>query len=374
MKKPDEIFMREALKQARRGLGRTSPNPVVGAIIVRDGEIIASGYHKKAGGHHAEIETLRKIGGKAKRGDSLYVTLEPCNHYGKTPPCTEAILKSGLKKVLIGMRDPNPNVSGGGSQFLEENGIEVKTGILESECRRLNEAYIKFITTGRPFVIAKSAMTMDGWTATSMGHSQWITNEISRRFVHRLRDKMDGVLVGVGTVIADDPLLTTRLKNGQGKDPIRIIVDTQLRTPPIAKVLNHDSPSKTFIAVGEDVPPHLLNGMKRDGVSAIICPTKNGRIDLDALMDILGGMSITSLLVEGGSDIMGSMIRERLIDKFYIFKAPKILVGGDGIPMAAGSGAKRIDQCLILKDIKVRRLGDDILLIGYPEYEMFLSG
>ncbi len=366
--------MREALKQARRGLGRTSPNPVVGAVIVRNGDIIASGYHKRAGYHHAEIEALRKIEGEARRGDSLYVTLEPCNHYGKTPPCTEAILKSGLTRVFVGMRDPNPNVSGGGSQFLEENGIEVKTGLLESECRRLNEAYIKFITKGRPFVIAKSAMTMDGWTATSIGHSQWITNENSRRFVHGLRDKVDGVLVGVGTVLTDDPLLTTRLKNRRGKDPIRIIVDTQLRTPPTSKILNHDSPSKTFIAVGEGVSLDLLNGINRDGVSTIICPTKNSRIDLDALLDILGGMSITSLLVEGGSDIMGSMIRERLVDKFYIFKAPKILGGDDGTPMASGSGVKRIDQCLTLKDIEVKRFGDDTLLIGYPDYEMFLSG
>jgi diaminohydroxyphosphoribosylaminopyrimidine deaminase/5-amino-6-(5-phosphoribosylamino)uracil reductase len=367
LKKSDEKFMKEALKQARRGLGRTSPNPVVGAVIVRDGDIIASGYHKRAGSHHAEIEALRKIEGEVKGGDSLYVTLEPCNHYGKTPPCTEAVIRSGLKRVFIGMGDPNPNVSGSGSQFLEENGIEVKTGLLESECRRLNEAYIKFITTGRPFVLAKSAMTMDGWTATSIGHSQWITNENSRRFVHGLRDKVDGVLVGVGTVLADDPSLTTRLKNRQGKDPVRIIVDTQLRTPPTSKVINHDSPSKTFIAVGEDVSPDLLNGVDRDGVSTIICPTKNSRIDLDALLGILGGMSITSLLVEGGSDIMGSMIRERLIDKFYIFKAPKILGGGDGTPMASGSGVKRIDRCLTLKDIEVKRFKNDTLLIGYPE-------
>jgi len=374
LKKSDEKFMREALKQARKGLGRTSPNPVVGAVIVRNGDIIASGYHKRAGYHHAEIDAVRKIEGGARKGDSLYVTLEPCNHYGKTPPCTEAILKSGLTRVFIGMRDPNPNVSGGGSRFLEENGIEVQSDLLESECRRQNEAYIKFITTGRPFVMAKSAMTMDGWTATSVGHSQWITNEKSRRFVHGLRDKVDGVMVGVGTVLTDDPSLTTRLKNRKGKDPIRIIVDTQLRTPLNSKVINHDSPSKTFIAVGEGVSSDLLNRINREGVSTIICPTKNSRIDLDALMDILGGMSITSLLVEGGSNITGSMIRERLIDKFYIFKAPKILGGDDGIPMATGSGAKKIDLCLNLKDIEVRRFRDDILLIGYPEYEMVLSG
>ena len=374
MKETDEKFMRQALKQAARGLGRTSPNPVVGAVIVRNGKIIASGYHQRAGYPHAEIEALRKMEGEARKGDSLYVTLEPCNHYGKTPPCTEAILKRGIRRVFMGMRDPNPNVSGGGARFLEENGVEVQSGLLEAECRRQNEAYIKFITTGRPFVSAKSAMTMDGWTASSTGHSQWITNEKSRRFVHGLRDKVDGIMVGVGTVLTDDPSLTSRLKHGKGKDPVRIIVDTRLRTPPASKVINHQSSSKTFIALGEGVSTDRLNGISRDGVSTIVCPTKNGRIDLGALLDVLGGMSITSLLVEGGADIMGSMIRERLVDKFYLFKAPKILGGDDGIPMASGSGAKKINHCLHLKELKVRRFNNDILLIGYPEYETFLGG
>jgi diaminohydroxyphosphoribosylaminopyrimidine deaminase/5-amino-6-(5-phosphoribosylamino)uracil reductase len=361
----DEKFMREALRQARRGLGRTSPNPAVGAVIVRNGKIIASGYHKRAGDNHAEIEALAKIGGKARENDILYVTLEPCNHYGRTPPCTEAILKSGIRRLVVGMRDPNPKVSGGGCGFLTEKGIEVKAGVLESECQKLNEAFLKFATTGRPFVVAKSALTMDGWTATSIGHSRWITNETSRQFVHRLRDKVDGVMVGVGTVLTDDPLLTTRLKGGRGKDPVRIIVDTHLRIPDEAKVLNSDSSSMTFIVVGPDVPPERLRRMEKNRVSSLTCPTKNGGVDLAALMDILGGMNIASLLVEGGSAIMGSMIRERLIDKFYIFKAAKILGGNNGIPMALGSGPKKMDGCLRLKDIKVRRFGDDILIRGY---------
>ena len=367
MSEMDEKFMTEALRQAKRGLGRISPNPAVGAVIVRDGKIIASGYHKRAGDNHAEIEALAKIGGKARENDTLYVSLEPCNHYGRTPPCTKAILRSGIRKVVVGMRDPNQKVSGGGCEFLAERGIEVRTGVLESKCKKLNEAYLKYVSTGRPFVVAKSALTMDGWTATSIGHCRWITNETSRQFVHRLRDRVDAVMVGIGTVLTDDPLLTTRLKRGRGKDPVRIVVDTYLRISDEARVLNSDSSSMTLIVVGPDVPPErLIRVGKKSGVSSLICPTRNARIDLAALMDILGGMNITSLLVEGGSAIMGSMIRERLIDKFYIFKAPKILGGSDGIPMALGSGPKKMDGSLRLKDIKVRRFGDDILIRGYP--------
>lgn len=370
MSEADIKFMKEALRQARRGKGRTSPNPMVGAVIVRNGKVIASGYHKRAGQNHAEIEALKKIGWSARANDLLYVTLEPCSHYGRTPPCTEAILKSGLRRVVVGMKDPNPNVSGGGSNYLAEKGIEVKTGVLESECQRLNEAFLHFITTCRPFVIAKSALTLDGWSATSVGHSKWITNEISRQFVHRLRDRVDGVLVGVGTVIADDPVLTTRLKHRNGKDPIRIIVDTHLRIPHNAKILDPNSESMTFIAVSEDVSHESLTRIERHGVSPIVCPTKGGKIDLSGLMDILGGMSVVSIMVEGGASVMGYMIRERMIDKFYIFKAPKILGGSDGIPMARGDGPEKMDESLSLKDLKVKRFGDDILLTGYPDYEV----
>ena len=360
--------MREALRQARKGLGRTSPNPAVGALIVRNGEVIASGYHRRAGSDHAEIEALAKIGGRGHKDDILYVSLEPCNHHGRTPPCTEAILSSGIKKLVVGMKDPNPKVSGGGCEFLAEKGVEVRTGVLESECRRINEAFLKFVTTGRPFVVLKSALTMDGWTATATGHSHWVSNEKSRRFVHRLRDRLDGVLVGVGTVLADDPMLTTRLKRGVGKDPVRIVVDTHLRIPHEAKVLNSESSAPTLIAVGADVPPQHLRSVEREGVTNLLCPTKEGWIDLPALMDILGGMDITSILVEGGSTLIGSMIREGLIDKFYIFKAPKILGGNDGFPMASGPGPRKMNDCLRLRDMKVRRFGDDILVRGYPAY------
>jgi diaminohydroxyphosphoribosylaminopyrimidine deaminase/5-amino-6-(5-phosphoribosylamino)uracil reductase len=363
----DIKFMRQALRQARKGLGRTSPNPAVGAVIVRKGQIVATGHHKKAGLPHAEVEVLRDLGGKAQ-GDTLYVTLEPCNHHGRTPPCTEAILKSGLKRVVVGMRDPNPDVPGGGCEFLKGNGLSVTTGVLEAECRRLNEAFIKFVTTGHPFVMAKSALTMDGWTGTSKGNSKWITNEKSRQFVHRLRDRVDAVLVGIGTVLADDPRLTTRLGRRRGRDPLRIVVDTRLRIPPKARILNHDSSAETIIAVGSDVASKDRKQFQKRGVSVLTCPVKAGRIDLGALMGILGEMSVNSLLVEGGASIIGSMLREKLIDKFFIFKAPKILGGEDGVPMAAGQGPEKMDQCLYLKDLEVRRFGGDILITGYPDY------
>jgi diaminohydroxyphosphoribosylaminopyrimidine deaminase/5-amino-6-(5-phosphoribosylamino)uracil reductase len=364
----DEKYMKEALRLAKKGIGRTSPNPMVGAVIVRSGRIIGSGFHKRAGADHAEVDALKKIGRQATAGDVMYVTLEPCNHYGRTPPCTEAILKSGLNKIVIGAKDPNPSVSGGGAAFLKKKGIDVTTGVLESECKRLNETYMKFVSTGRPFVIAKSALTMDGWTATSIGQSKWITNDQSRAFVHRLRDRMDAVLVGVGTVLADDPLLTSRLKNRRGKDPIRVIVDTHSKMPHNAKVLNHHSDSQTLVIVNEGISTESLRPLENNMVSMIRCPAKEGRIDLGIMLDILGRMSITSLLVEGGAAIMGTLIRERLIDKFHVFKAPKILGGNDGFPMAGGPGPKNMEDALRLKDITIRRFGDDFLFTGYPIY------
>jgi diaminohydroxyphosphoribosylaminopyrimidine deaminase/5-amino-6-(5-phosphoribosylamino)uracil reductase len=364
----DEKFMREALRQARKGMGQTSPNPTVGAVIVRNGKVLSTGYHREAGLPHAEVEALNKLGAKAT-GGTLYVTLEPCNHYGRTPPCTEAIVSSGIKRVVVGMKDPNPGVSGGGCEFLRDNGIQVKAGVLETECRQINEAFLKFVTSRRPFVIVKSALTLDGWTATATGHSQWITNDKSRQFVHRLRDQVDGVMVGVRTVLADDPLLTVRLRRGRGRNPLRIVVDTHLRTPVNARILHQDSSSNTLIAVSADVPAEERRRFQREGVSILTCPTRGEMIDLGALMDILGTISVTSLLVEGGASIIGSMLRERLIDKFFIFKSTKILGGDDGIPMAAGPGPKRIDQCLALKDIQTRRFGNDIMIVGYPDYK-----
>ena len=364
----DTRFMREALRQAQKGLGRTSPNPAVGAVIVKHDKVIAKGFHKKAGLPHAEIDALKKTDGKAP-GCTLYVTLEPCNHQGRTPPCTESILKAGISRVVVGMKDPNPDVFGGGGEFLEKNGIDVHWGVLEKECRLLNEAFLKYVLEKCPFVIAKSAITLDGWTATATGHSKWITNDKSRQFVHRLRDRVDAVMIGVGTVLADDPQLTTRFKQGQGKDPVRIVVDTRLRTPLNSKIVNHASSADTIIVVGSGIPAQdHLKEFDKKGIEIIVCPTKDGRIDLRVLMDILAAKSITSILLEGGATLSGAMVREKLVDKYYVFNAPKILGGDDGIPMLAGTGPTKMDQSLELKDVHVRRFENDTLIWGYPDY------
>ncbi len=364
----DDVFMREALKEASKGLGLTSPNPAVGAVIVRNGRIVARGFHHKAGSLHAEIEALNRLKNPAVH-DILYVTLEPCNHHGKQPPCTEAILKSGIGRVVVGMKDPNPTVKGGGSEFLKKHGVSVTEGVLEKECRRLNEAFIKFVTSKHPFVTVKSALTIDGWTATSTGHSRWITNEKSRAFVHYLRNIADAVMVGVGTVISDDPMLTVRSVNGEVKDPVRIIVDTRLRTPPDSKIVNHVSTARTVIVVGDGEVSEekcSLFAQKKD-VSLLFCPVKDGRIDLNAMMGLLADMDIMSVLVEGGASLVGSLLRERIPDKFYIFKAPKILGGDDGFPMASGPGPRTMKDCINLRDISLRRFDNDIMIEGYPD-------
>jgi diaminohydroxyphosphoribosylaminopyrimidine deaminase/5-amino-6-(5-phosphoribosylamino)uracil reductase len=363
-----EKFMKAALGFARKGLGKTSPNPAVGAVIVRKGQVVAAGFHRKAGAPHAEVEALTQLKGNARRGDTLYVTLEPCNHFGRTPPCTRAILEKGIRKVVVGMRDPNPRVTGGGCEYLSGHGVEVVSGVLEEECRRLNEWFVTYVSEGRPFVIAKTAMTLDGWTATSTGHSQWVTNEWSRQWVHRLRNQVDAIMVGVGTVAADDPLLNTRLTKGRGRDPVRVVVDTHLSIPENARVFAPPRGSETLIAVSKNVASRRLKKLDGKGITFLTCPEKEGRIDLRALMDILGKRSIGSLLLEGGATLLGAMIRERLVDKFCIFKAPKILGGSDGRPMALGKGPIRMDQSIVLKDTRIRRFGEDVLIVGYPVY------
>jgi diaminohydroxyphosphoribosylaminopyrimidine deaminase / 5-amino-6-(5-phosphoribosylamino)uracil reductase len=360
--------MKTALKMALKGLGKTTPNPAVGAVIVRDGCVIASGYHKMAGAAHAEVDAISNLKVKTSPRDVLYVTLEPCNHYGKTPPCTKAILDSGIKNVVVGMKDPNPGVKGGGIEFLEKNGVNVKTGVLEKECMELLESFTKFVKTGRPFVIAKSALTLDGFTATSTGHSMWVTGEVARRYVHRLRSRVDAVMVGVGTVIADNPLLTSRFAGKNSRNPHRIIVDTHLKIPPDSRLLNDDADVRNYIVTGKKVSGEKIKRVERSNTSVIRCPVKDNHIDLTALMDIIGQINITSILLEGGAALMGSMLRERLIDKFLIFKAPKLLGGSDGMPMATGKGPLSMNDTLNLDRIKTRMIGPDILISGYPVY------
>jgi diaminohydroxyphosphoribosylaminopyrimidine deaminase/5-amino-6-(5-phosphoribosylamino)uracil reductase len=361
----DEGFMKQTLRLAKKGLGSTSPNPLVGALVVKDRKIIGSGYHKKAGAPHAEIEALSKAGKRAK-GATLYVNLEPCNHYGRTPPCTKAILKSSVKEVVVGMVDPNPHVTGGGCEFLSSHGVKVKCNVLEEECKRLNEVYIKYITKDKPFVILKGALTLDGWIATQTGNSKWITGEKSRKFVHSLRKRVDAILVGVETVIVDNPFLTPYLIGRSTSDPFRVIVDTNLRIPLHSRVFDSPKSGLTIIAVGSNVDSAKRKKIEGLGARVINCQIRNGRIYLADLLDELAKMSISSVLVEGGATLFGSMIREDLVDKYYMFLAPKILGGDDGVPFARGPGCDNIKDCVLLKDLMVRKFDDDIMIEAYP--------
>jgi len=268
------------------------------------------------------------------------------------------------------MQDPNPDVKGGGCRYLEEHGVQVKVGVLEKECRRLNEVYVKFVTTRHPFVVLKSAVTLDGWMATRSGHSKWITGPAARRYVHRLRQASDAVMVGAGTVVKDDPLLTARDVASSAKQPLRIVVDNGLRSPISAKIFTTAGDVPTTVVVGIKCRATArMKSLEKLGVSIVRCPLKRGMIDLNALMDILGGMEIQSLLVEGGARLNYSLIRERLVDKLIIFLAPKVLAGGDGIPIFFGKGPARIEACLKLKELSLRKFDQDIMVTAYPKYE-----
>lgn len=362
----DERFMRQALSLARRGLGSTSPNPVVGALVVKDGRIIGSGYHKRAGAPHAEVEAIAKAG-NGTRGATLYVTLEPCHHYGRTPPCTRAILESGIRTVVVGIVDPNPHVGGGGGEYLRAQGVEVRCGVLEEECTGANEVYIKYVTQGKPFVIVKGALTLDGWIATRTGDSKWITNEKSRGFVHTLRKISDAIMVGVETVIADDPLLTPYLRKGPAPDPIRVIVDTNLRVPLTSRILTGETSTLTCIAAGSKVSTAQKKRIEGLGARVIRCRVRDGQVDLEDLLDQLAKMSVCSVLVEGGANLFTSVIRGRLVDKYYLFLAPKLLGGDNGVPFTRGEGCDIIKECVKVNVLKVRRFDNDIMVEAYPK-------
>lgn len=362
---PDEGFMSAALDLAEKGAGYVSPNPMVGAVVVKEGRIVGSGYHRAVGEAHAEVNALDDAGDRA-RGAVLYVTLEPCNHTGRTPPCTERILRAGVKKVVVAMGDPNPDVTGGGNDRLRAGGVAVVTGICEARARKLNESFIKFICTRRPFVILKSAATLDGRIATRTGDARWVTGPASRRFVHELRHRVDGILVGIGTVRADDPRLTTRIEGLKGRDPIRIILDSRLSISETAKVLRHDSDSDTIVVTGPRVAIDKRDRLRQlKGVRVLEAPLKDGKIDLGQLMEPLGAIGIGSLLVEGGGRVMASALSSGIADKMLLFYAPKLLGGDDGIPLCIGPGPEKMADCVTLRDIEVQRFGDDILLEGY---------
>lgn len=354
--------MRLAIKEAKKGLGRTSPNPCVGAVVVKEGLLIAKGYHKRAGTPHAEINALKAAGDKA-RGATLYVTLEPCNHTGRTPPCTEAILAAGIQRVVIGMPDPNPYVVGGGSRFLVSRGMTVDEGVLEEECRSINRPFIKHVQTGLPWVTMKAGVTLDGRIAPAPGQSVWITNERSKQYVHRLRDRFDAILVGIDTVLADDPALTTRLASARGKDPVRIILDTHLRLPLTAKVLDPAAKAMCWIFCGLSPDQVRMEALQRAG--ARVTPTPPGQVgglDLRSVLEEVGRAQLNSLLVEGGGRVHGAFIGSGLVDEVVLFMAP-VFFGVGGVPLAdiVLGGSELLPR---LKVEQIKRLEDDVLIRG----------
>ncbi|QIA27770.1 bifunctional diaminohydroxyphosphoribosylaminopyrimidine deaminase/5-amino-6-(5-phosphoribosylamino)uracil reductase RibD [Thermaerobacter sp. PB12/4term] len=362
----DRAFMRRALRLAARARGRTHPNPIVGAVIVRDGEVVGEGFHRRAGEPHAEIEALRTAGERA-RGATLYVTLEPCCHYGRTPPCTGAIMAAGVRRVVVAMVDPDPRVAGRGIAALAAAGIEVAVGLEEEAARRLNEAYIVHRRLGRPMVTAKYAMTLDGRIATARGDSRWVTGIRARRWAHRLRDRVDAILVGVGTVLADDPLLTVRLHPG-GRDPLRIVLDSHARTPPTARVVQvaRLSPAPTWVAVTPGAPAARVRGLEEAGARIVTLPAgPDGRVSLPHLLRLLAAEGVVHLLVEGGATVHGAFFGARLVDRVVALVAPKLAGGAEAPGPIAGPGVERMADAPVLRRVFARRLGSDWLIGGY---------
>ncbi len=361
--KDDAAFMALALREARKGLGRTSPNPAVGAVVVSGGRVVGKGFHRKAGTPHAEVHALAAAG-EAARGATLYVTLEPCNHTGRTPPCSLAVLGAGIRRVVIGMSDPNPLATGGGD-FLASQGLEVIRGVLADACAAINRPFAKHVTTGLPWVIMKAGMSLDGRIATHTGHSGWITNERSRAAVHRLRDRVDAILVGVGTALADDPSLTTRLASGRGRDPLRVVLDTDLRLPPTARMLLQESDAPTWLFCGPRPDPARARALTAAG--AVVKPVAlgaHGRLELAAVLRELGASQINSLLVEGGGAVHGAFLAEQLVDEVNLYLAPSF-IGGDGVPVVGAMGIDTVQGARRLKNMRTRRMGSDLFIEGF---------
>jgi diaminohydroxyphosphoribosylaminopyrimidine deaminase / 5-amino-6-(5-phosphoribosylamino)uracil reductase len=355
--------MQMALSQASKGLGKVNPNPLVGAVIVRGNNIIGSGYHEQFGGAHAEINAIKNAS-ESVEGATMYVTLEPCSHYGKTPPCSDALIKAGIAKVVIAMADPNPLVSGKGIERMKANGIEVEVGLLEKEARELNRIFLKYIQTRLPYVVLKTAMSLDGKIATATGHSQWISSPESRQYVHGLRNELKGILVGVNTVITDDPELTTRLNGESGRNPIRVVVDSKGRIPLSAKMLNDGARNPVIIATTLAFPEEKLQRLEESGHKVLILAEHDGRVDLNQLMIELGKLGIDGILLEGGGTLNESALKSGIVDEIQFILAPLLLGGRDAITPIEGAGFNTIDEGIRLHHITTSRIGDDILVTG----------
>ena len=358
----DEQYMREALIIARQGRGRTSPNPVVGAVIVKDKVIIGRGWHQKAGTAHAEIHAINDAG-LATKNATLYVTLEPCCHHGRTGPCTEAIIAAGISRVVVAMVDPNPLVAGCGIEMLRKQGITVDTGVLAVEAANLNAPFIKWITCNMPFVTMKNGISLDGKIATRTGNSRWITGDAARLEVHRMRDASDAIITGIGTVLADDPELTTRLPSG-GKSPVRVVVDRLARTPLSAKLVT-DGKVHTIIAVSLQAPLDKVASLEALGVEILKLPELGGRLDLGVLLRNLGQRCLTSVMIEAGGTLNSSFLFNNLVDKVVLFVAPKIIGGSEAPGPYGGSGIDSLSDAVELEDLVVRKLGEDLMVEGY---------
>lgn len=356
----DERFMKRALALARRGEGQVSPNPMVGAVIVKNGQIVAEGYHRRYGEAHAEINAMRSLK-TSPQGATLYVTLEPCHHHGKTPPCVESVIAAGFSRVVVGMEDPNPLVAGKSIEAMKRHGITTTVGVMEEACHDLNETFITYMETGIPFVTVKFAQTLDGRLATSTGHSQWISGEKARRLAHRLRSRHDAVLVGSGTVIQDDPDLTVR--HVKGRNPIRIVIDPTLSTPTHAGILRNQEQARTWIVTRGDAPRDKQSRLLAMGIEILpFDATADDMLDLRQVLTALGKRKISSILVEGGGGIITSILRERLANRLVAIIAPKIL--GNGLSTVGELGLTRMDQALGLTFQKVYRSGPDVVIDG----------
>ena len=352
----DEHYMRRALALARRGAGWVSPNPMVGAVIVKGGRVIAEGYHRRFGGDHAEVEAIKRAR-ESLKGATMYVTLEPCCHWGKTPPCTEAIIREGIGRVVVATLDPNPEVRGKGVKVLREAGLEVKVGVLEEEARELNEAYFKWREEGVPFVTLKWAQSIDGRIATRKGDSRWISSEEARRLAHRLRARSDAVLVGIRTVLADDPQLTVR--EARGKNPLRVVLDSRLKTPLGARVL--DSSAPTLIVTTHRADPGKMRALQ-ERTEVLVMEGKDGRVDLGGLLRELARRAITSVLVEGGGRIITSFLREGLWDRILVITSPLLI--GEGVDAVGNLGVSSLKEAKGIRVRRMRRLGRDWVLEG----------
>lgn len=361
----DEKYMQLALDLAANAKGQTNPNPLVGAIIVKDGVIVGTGFHRKAGEPHAEVHAFRMAGEHAK-GATLYVTLEPCSHYGKTPPCANLVKESEVSRVVVAMQDPNPDVAGRGIKLLRDTGIEVEVGVLEAQSRRLNERFIHNMLTNRPFIIAKYAMTLDGKIAAHTGHSKWVTGEAAREDVHHIRHEVDAILVGVGTVITDNPILTTRLKEGSGKNPIRIIMDSLLRTPAYAHILNVDE-AKTILVCSEDVKQEKIQSFEEKGITVLPVRHEHKGLVIDDMLEKLYQLGITDILVEGGSTVNASFLQSGAINKYIVYVAPKVLGGRLSLTPVAGHSATTMDEAFDVEFDSFEKVGEDLRIIAYPK-------